>query len=75
MAKQSVQAAGPPSLLLCPSHLCLLCCLVCEELPLPQRVIQLCVGVAHLTLVDEQLKALSQTREVAVPAASKHGSR
>jgi hypothetical protein len=80
-AKQGVQAVVPPSLTLCPlscqpaslPHLCLLCCLVCKELPLPQRVVQLCVGVAHLTLVDEQLKALSQTREVAVPAASQRG--
>lgn len=49
-------------------HLCLLCCLVSKQLALPDGVVQLCVGVAHLARVDEQLKPLGEARQGAVPA-------
>lgn len=52
-----------------PTHRCLGLGLVVEELPLPDGVVQLGVGVAVLALVDEQLKALSHAGHVAVPDA------
>ena len=44
--------------------------LLFKALPLHRRVVQLCVGVAQLPLVDKQLKALRHARQGAMPACT-----
>lgn len=49
--------------------------LVLKELPLPKRVIQLCVGIAHFLLHHKELKALREALLQAMPVQLPQGRR
>lgn len=55
-------------------YLRLAVCLVVEECPLLDGVVQLCVAVAQLLLVHKQLKSLRHSRHVTVPAVEERGN-